>query len=121
MPPVTGGEPAAQREAADEIGVGDKEPAEGDGVGAASFLKEVIRRSVLESLRDGPALTAVTGAQLARALDDLLDAAQGVTRALHGVGVDPADLRVGGALSRGPGGGGWVAYGPRGMVRRRFR
>jgi hypothetical protein len=87
----------------------------------ASFLKELIRRSVLESLHDDPALTAVTGAQLARALDDLLDAAQAVTRTLHGVGVDPADLPVGGALSRGPGGGGWMSYGPRGMVRRRFR
>ena len=87
----------------------------------ASFLKELIRRSVLESLHDDPVLTAVTGAHLARALDDLLDAAQAVTRTLHGVGVDPADLPVGGALSRGPGGGGWMAYGPRGMVRRRFR
>jgi hypothetical protein len=87
----------------------------------ASFLKELIRRSVLESLHDDPALTAVTGAQLARALDDLLDGAQAVTRTLHGVGVDPADLPVGGALSRGPGGGGWMSYGPRGMVRRRFR
>ena len=87
----------------------------------ASFLKELIRRGVLESLHDDPALTAVTGAQLARALDDLLDAAQAVTRTLHGVGVDPADLPVGGALSRGPGGGGWMSYGPRGMVRRRFR
>ncbi len=87
----------------------------------ASFLKELIRRSVLESLQDDPALTAVTGAQLARALDDLLDAAQAVTRTLHGVGVDPADLPAGGALSRGPGGGAWMSYGPRGMVRRRFR
>jgi ATPase family associated with various cellular activities (AAA) len=87
----------------------------------ASFLKELIRRSVLESLHDDPALTAVTGTQLARALDDLLDAAQAVTRTLHGVGVDPADLPVGGALSGGPGGGGWMSYGPRGMVRRRFR
>ena len=87
----------------------------------ASFLKELIRRSVLESLHDDPELTAVTGAQLARALDDLLDAAQAVTRTLHGVGVDPADLPVGGALSRGPGGGAWMSYGPRGMVRRRFR
>jgi hypothetical protein len=87
----------------------------------ASFLKELIRRSVLESLHDDPVLTAVTGAHLARALDDLLDAAQAVTRTLHGVGVDPADLPVGGALSRVPSGGGWMSYGPRGMVRRRFR
>jgi hypothetical protein len=84
----------------------------------ASFLKELIRRSVLESLQDDPALTAVTGAHVARALDDLLDAAQAVTRTLHGVGVDPADLPAGGALS---GGEGWMSYGPRGRVRRRFR
>ena len=50
--------------------------------------------------------------------DDLMDAAQAVTRTLHGVGVDPADLPAGGALS---GGEGWMSYGPRGMVRRRFR
>jgi len=74
----------------------------------ASFLKELIRRSVLESLHDteGPAgaatLTAVTGAHLTRALDDLLDSAQGVTRTLLGVGVDPATLPAGGALAMSP-------------------
>ncbi len=62
----------------------------------ASFLKELIRRSVLEALHDDPALPAVTGAHLTRALDDLLDAAQGVTRTLLGVGVDPATLPAGG-------------------------
>src|ERR1019366_9847333 len=76
----------------------------------ASFLKELIRRSVLESLHDDPALTAVTGAQLARALDDLLDAAQAVTRTLLGVGVDPADLPAGGALAPGPVPAGMMAY-----------
>jgi cell division protease FtsH len=38
----------------------------------ASFLKELIRCSVLEALHDDPALTAVTGAHPARALDDPL-------------------------------------------------
>jgi DNA polymerase III delta prime subunit len=84
----------------------------------ASFLKELIRRSVLESLHDDPALPAVTGAHLARALDDLLDAAQAVTRTLLGVGVDPADLPAGGGLAPGPGGGGWLAYSRRAMLRR---
>ena len=84
----------------------------------ASFLKELIRRAVLESLHDEPALTAVTGAHLARALDDLLDAAQAVTRTLHGVGVDPADLPPGGALSAGPGRAGLMAYRRAGMSRR---
>jgi hypothetical protein len=83
----------------------------------ASFLKELIRRSVLESLHDDPALPAVTGAHLARALDDLLDAAQAVTRTLLGVGVDPADLPAGG-LASGPGAGGWMAYSRRAMLRR---
>jgi hypothetical protein len=69
----------------------------------ASFVKELIRRSVLEALHEDPALTAVTGAHLARALDDLLDSAQEVTRTLLGVGVDPADLPAGGALQAGPG------------------
>jgi SpoVK/Ycf46/Vps4 family AAA+-type ATPase len=90
----------------------------------ASFLKELIRRSVLESLHDpqGSASGAagdgtaqsgergaadhgvptVTGAHLARALDDLLDSAQGVTRTLLGVGVDPATLPAGGALGMSP-------------------
>jgi hypothetical protein len=68
----------------------------------ASFVKELIRRSVLEALQDDPALTAVTGAHLSRALDDLLDASQAVTRTLLGVGVDPADLPAGGALQRTP-------------------
>ena len=64
----------------------------------ASFLRELIRRSVLEALQDDPSLTAVTGAHLTRALDDLLDAAQGVTRTLLGVDVDPTTLPAGGLL-----------------------
>jgi ATPase family associated with various cellular activities (AAA) len=83
----------------------------------ASFLKELIRRSVLESLHDDPALTTVTGAHLARALDDLLDTAQAVTRTLLGVGVDPKDLPVGGALTSGPGRA-WMAYGHRAAASR---
>ena len=86
----------------------------------ASFLKELIRRSVLESLHDDPALTTVTGAHLARALDDLLDAAQAVTRTLLGVGVDPADLPPGGALTPGPGRAGPMMYARRAMMARRF-
>ncbi len=76
----------------------------------ASFIKELIRRSMLESLHDDPVLNAVTGTHLARALDDLLDAAQAVTRTLLGVGVDPADLPAGGALMTGPGRA-WMAHG----------
>jgi ATP-dependent 26S proteasome regulatory subunit len=77
-----------------------------DGV-TASFLKELIRRSVLEALHDeavlpeDTVLPAVTGPHLARALDDLLDSAQGVTRTLLGVGVDPTTLPAGG-LQVGP-------------------
>jgi len=83
----------------------------------ASFLKELIRRSVLESLHDDPALAAVTGAHLARALDDLLDAAQAVTRTLLGVGVDPERLPAGGPLPAVPGRA-WMAYGRQAMPRR---
>jgi hypothetical protein len=72
-----------------------------DGV-TASFLKELIRRAVLEALLDDAALPAVTGAHLSRALDDLLDSAQGVTRTLLGVGVDPTTLPPGG-MPVGPG------------------
>jgi hypothetical protein len=72
----------------------------------------VIRRAVLESLRDDRVLTAVTGEHLARALDDLLGDAQAVSRTLLGAGVDPETLPAGGAL--GPG-----VMGPAGMVARR--
>jgi cell division protease FtsH len=68
----------------------------------ASFLKELIRRSVLEALQDDPALPAVTGAHVSRALDDLLDSTQAVSRTLLGVGVDPTTLPAG-ALADGPG------------------
>ncbi len=85
----------------------------------ASFLKELIRRSVLESLHDDPELPAVTGAHVTRALDDMLDDAQAVTRTLLGVGVDPTDLPAGGALRAGPGRA-WMAYARRGMVARRM-
>ena len=89
----------------------------------ASFLKELIRRSVLESLHEDPALTAVTGTHLTRALDDLLDAAQAVTRTLLGVGVDPADLPAGGVLQADPVPGAMMAYRRQVMARRmgRFR
>jgi DNA polymerase III delta prime subunit len=84
----------------------------------ASFIKELIRRSVLETLQDDPALSAVTGTHLARALDDLLDDAQAVTRTLLGVGVDPADLPAGGVLSPSPVPGGWTSSGRMLMSRR---
>jgi ATP-dependent 26S proteasome regulatory subunit len=79
----------------------------------ASFLKELIRRSLLEALHDDPAVPAVTGQHLTRALDDLLDAAQAVTRTLLGVGVDPDDL-PGGGLAAAPGRA-WMAYGRQAM------
>jgi len=53
-------------------------------------------------------LTTVTGAHLSRALDDLLDTAQAVTRTLLGVGVDPADLPAGALLQPGPVPAGWA-------------
>jgi ATP-dependent 26S proteasome regulatory subunit len=81
-----------------------------DGV-TASFLKELLRRAVLEALRDDGELTAVTGRHLARALDDLLHSTQSVTRSLLGVGVDPATLPGGPAPM--PARGGWVTYSSR--------
>jgi SpoVK/Ycf46/Vps4 family AAA+-type ATPase len=55
----------------------------------ASFVKELLRRAVLEALEDGETpdgdgMTVGT-VHLTRALDDLLDSAHGVTRALLGV------------------------------------
>ena len=64
----------------------------------ASFLKELLRRAVLEALHDGDPLTEVTAAHVTRALDDLLDSTQQVTRTLLGVG---------GADAAGEAGGDW--------------
>jgi cell division protease FtsH len=82
----------------------------------ASFLKELVRRSVLEALRDDKVLNGVTGGQLARALDDLLDSSQTVTRSLLGVGNDPEELPAGGGIGMMPRARmprGWASYAPR--------
>jgi SpoVK/Ycf46/Vps4 family AAA+-type ATPase len=78
-----------------------------DGV-TASFIKELLRRAMLESVHEDPAATAVTAAHTTRALDDLLDAGQQLTRSLLGVGNDPTNLPAGGGIGtlppvRGPG------------------
>ena len=52
----------------------------------ASFLKELLRRAVLESLGESSPLTVVAAHHVDRALDDLLDSGQGITRALLGAG-----------------------------------
>lgn len=87
----------------------------------ASFLKELLRRAVLEALRDSPRLTDVTNEHMTRAVDDLLDSAQELTRTLLGVGVDPRDLPPGlGAPAPGPMPGGFTAYSSTMSVRRHF-
>ena len=93
----------------------------------ASFIKELIRRAVLEALHDDTVpseedtvLPAVTGTHLSRALDDLLDSAQGVTRTLLGVGVDPATLPAGG-LPDGTGPDAWLSARRRAMAVRGYR
>jgi len=82
-----------------------------DGV-TASFLKELLRRAMLESLREDASGAPVTAAHTTRALDDLLDSTQQLTRSLLGGGNDPEALAPGGGLGslppqRGPG---WVSY-----------
>ena len=90
----------------------------------ASFLKELVRRAVLESLHDASPLAWVTGDQLRRAVADLLDTSQQVTRNVLGVGGGPAGepsepgSAEGFGVARpwvaGRAGhvGGWVAYSP---------
>ena len=99
----------------------DEVVARSEGV-TASFLKELLRRAVLESLRERSPLVTVTADHLRRALDDLLDSTQRVTRSLLGVGNDPSELPAGGGLGALPpgGGAGWTAYTPMsgGIVRR---
>jgi hypothetical protein len=87
-----------------------------DGV-TASFLKELLRRAVLESLHEDPADATVGAAHVSRALDDLLDTTQQLTRSLLGVGNDPEALPGGGGLGSAPQPGrvrpgthGWVSY-----------
>ncbi len=72
-----------------------------DGV-TASFVKELLRRAMLESLQDNPSAPVVTAAHTARALDDLLDADQKLTRSLLGVGTDPETLAAGGGAGALP-------------------
>lgn len=55
----------------------------------ASFLKELLRRAVLESLTQHSPLLSVTALHVDSALDDLLDSGQQVTRALLGGGGEP--------------------------------
>lgn len=90
-----------------------------DGV-TASFLKELLRRAVLESLAENSAELTVTAAHVARALDDLLDSTQRVTRSLLGVGNDPTSLPAGGGAGTIPPphvGRGWMMA----QARRSFR
>jgi SpoVK/Ycf46/Vps4 family AAA+-type ATPase len=104
----------------------------------ASFLKELIRRAVLEALQEESPLRSVTAQHFARALDDLLDSAQGVTRSLLGVGGGAADATAGDSAAAGPNptlaprspampaaapvAYGWTSYGPMsGRARRRGR
>ena len=79
----------------------------------ASFLKELLRRAMLESLHDDPPAPVVTATHTARALDDLLDSGQQLTRSLLGVGNDPESLPAGGGVGSLPPqrGRGWPGYG----------
>ncbi len=79
----------------------------------ASFLKELLRRAMLESLHEDASGWAVTAAHTSRALDDLLDSGQQLTRSLLGVGNDPETLPPGGGVGSLPPqrGRGRLAYG----------
>jgi adenylate kinase family enzyme len=72
-----------------------------DGV-TASFIKELLRRAMLESLQDDPPAPGVAAAHTTRALDDLLDTGQALTRSLLGVGNDPSSLPAGGGIGALP-------------------
>ena len=80
----------------------------------ASFLKELLRRALLESLHDRASEPAVTAAHASRALDDLLDSGQKLTRSLLGVGNDPENLPPGAGVGSLPPQRprAWAGYGP---------
>lgn len=91
--------------------------ADTEGV-TASFLKELIRRSVLAAISDDRA-DQVSAGDIRAALDDLLDQSQSVTRSLLGLGDGSPDGgsgydEPGGARRPRPGrAAGWFPYGPR--------
>lgn len=60
-----------------------------DGV-TASFVKELVRRAVLEAVEESGRVDEVLHRHVSRALDDLLDSSQAVTRALLGAADDEA-------------------------------
>jgi hypothetical protein len=57
---------------------------------------------MLESLHDDAARVTVTALHMSRALDDLLESGQRLTRSLLGVGNEPESLRSGGGLGSLP-------------------
>jgi hypothetical protein len=87
----------------------DEVVARTEGV-TASFVKELVRRSVLESVIRGQAADASLGHDaVSAALDDLLDSGQAVTRALLGAGGSGAP---GAGRAEGGHGGTWMGLSP---------
>ncbi len=85
----------------------------------ASFLKELLRRTVLESLAEEQPELSLTARHFELALDDLLDSTQRVTRSLLGVGNDPSNLPAGGGAGTLPppaAGRGWMIRHARGRT-----
>ena len=68
------------------------------------MLKELLRRAVLEALTEQAPLLAVTAQHDNGAPADLLDSAQGVTRALLGIGADGQPAVPTGRAAAGHGG-----------------
>ncbi|HET8980002.1 MAG TPA: ATP-binding protein [Solirubrobacteraceae bacterium] len=68
----------------------------------ASFLKELVRRAMLEALHDGGLSPTVTAAHVRQAVDDLLDSGHQLTQTLLGVGNDPQAISPGGGLGSLP-------------------
>jgi DNA polymerase III delta prime subunit len=85
----------------------------------ASFIKELVRKAALVAARsdEGRGRLTVTDADVAQALDLLLDEGAGLTRAMLGITRETSEE---GSAATPPSAAGWFAYAPQGRPVRHY-